>query len=493
LKKPKEKEPVSKKEKEPIDKPSNRSNLISLYSKNLDAMEKQTRLVSNSMKYLNPLSSGNLCVDMIFGGGIFNQMMVIDGMSGAGKSTLSNHFIASAIKNELAFAVFFDAEGSLNPDLASSIFSQYGVDLDMLKDGSDDKSSPWRYYRNNVIETMFDFMHGFFKRMPDKVWVPDAESWAYSFPKRDDYAKRAMDIYGVKPDKSLTTDHYYTCLTDFAELEGAFFIDSFAAMVTKTDDEAEEKSRIRAAEAQAFSSQLKRVISTLSDKGVCFYGTNQLRKIPGQTYGSPYYAPGGEAIPFYASQRGRVMTRTSGYPGSMAKADKEVSGKFYEPSLLYEDSKDLYTYKEIKVAKNKPSIQGSKSWLRTWEDDGSGKGQGFDPFYDVFVYLGQTQQLKRNGRDWKFDLKDSVGKKRASMLNSIQKFDEQTLKALVLGEAVNRKDLTKAALEALNIASNPRLREALFNQLKLEPKIGSVAKLNPKDKDKEDNSSSDED
>jgi RecA/RadA recombinase len=484
MKKPKEAKTEKTVEK-PDAKTNHRLNLVSLYSKNLDSMEKQTRLVSNSMKYLNPLSSGTLCVDMIFGGGIFNQMMVVDGMSGAGKSTLSNHFIASAIKNELAFAVFFDAEGSLNPDLASSIFKQYGVDLDMLKDGSDDRSSPWRYYRNKVIETMFDFMHGFFKKMPDKVWVPDAESWAYSFPKRDEYAKRAMDIYGVKPDKALTTDHYYTCLTDFAELEGAFFIDSFAAMVTKTDDEAEEKSKIRAAEAQAFSAQLKRVISTLSDKGVCFYGTNQLRKVPGQTYGSPYYTPAGEAIPFYASQRARIMTRSSGYPGSMAKPDKEVSGRFQESSIMYEDSKDLYTYKEIKVAKNKPSIQGGKSWLRTWEDDGSGQGRGFDPFYDVFVYLGQTNQIERVGRDWKFNVKDSVGKKRASILNSSVKFDEQTLKALVLGEVLGRKDLTKAALEALNISTNPKIREGLFSQLKIEPKIGSVAKTKVKDKSSE--------
>lgn len=469
--------------------PLSRPNIISFYSDVIVSMEKKTRLYSNAAKYLDPLSSGVLVYDYATGGGLFNVMMVLEGMEGSAKSTLSNHFVASSIKNELAFSLFFDAEGTLNPELAQSIFSGYGVDLGMLDDDAGVKekgSSPWKYYRSNIIETMFDAFKMLAKSMPDKVWIPDAKSWAYVFPKRNPHFAKAMSIYGVKPVKSLNTDNEFVCLTDFEGLEGTFFLDSFAAMVTRDADEAEVKSRIRAAEASSFSDNLRRTASLMSSKGIGFYGTNQLRTTPGVTYGDPLYAPGGSAISFYSAQRFRLTTRASGFPGQLSKRDTD-SGKYAEKSVLLDGAVDLYTYKRLKSYKNKPSVQGTYAWFRTWEDDGTGQGRGICPFYDVFVYLGQTRQIvkAKSGREivWKFRFRKSAGRS-LMRLNDVE-FTEMTLKTLVVGEHVGRRDLIKKAADAMGIKGAVNLREKLFEQIRTEPKIASETSMRVSQKEDE--------
>ena len=335
---------------------TSRPSVTQFYGSQLKKIEAKTRITPNAAKYLDPLSTGLLSLDWVMNGGIYNGMCTALGTEGSGKTTTVNHIIASSIKNELAFSLFFDAEGTLNPELASNIFKPFGVSLDMLADGSDEMSeNPWKYYRNNVIEKTFDHMHMLLKVMPDKVWLPDEKLWAYMFPKRDDTAKKAMAAYGMKPVQSLNTDHAFVCPTEFSGLEGMFSIDSFAAMVTNSDDEDDGVSKIRAAEASMFSKHLRRISARLNAKGVAVMGINQLRESPNATKfsGPSWYAPGGKALGFYSSQRFTCTSRGSGFTNVDSKYDKEAR-HHTEPSIFVENGYDEYDYKHFRNTKNKP-------------------------------------------------------------------------------------------------------------------------------------------
>ena len=156
------------------------------------------------------------------------------------------------------------------------------------------------------------------------------------------------------------------------------------------------RSKIRAAEAQAFSNQLKRVSARLSSTGTILLGTNQLRTIPGQNIrGTRNYEPGGDALKFYSHQRARLTSRVSGFTSGLSERDKDGSGFFLEPSVFGAGLTDQYMFKSIKNTKNKPGNPNRQGWIRVWVGDHTGKPRGIDPFYDVYMYLLATKQLKK--------------------------------------------------------------------------------------------------
>lgn len=477
----------NKKVQEPV--VNSRREITKLYASMIGNVESKTKMVSNTVKYLDPLTTGNLCLDWAFNGGIFNGMASVAGPEQSGKSTACNHLVASAIQKELAFISWMDAEGTLNPDLSQRIFERYGVSLSDLEQASPDgvSGSPWNYYRENVIEKCFNYMHQLLKVMPDKVWSKDDNTWVYVFKKRDKVHSAMMDAYGVKPVRSLTTDSHYGCPTDYSGVEGGFVIDSFAAMVTERDDENEEKSRIRAAEASAYSEQIRRVSARLSSKGVLLFGTNQLRISPNATaYSGPAeYEPGGEALKFFTGQRARFRSRASGWPtGVMSKYDKEAK-RHVEESIFEDSGPDMYDYKHVKNTKNKPGNPNKETWVRVWVADETGEGSGFDPVFDVFNYLKSTKQLVKDKKKWKFNLRPSVGTKKANALNSLESFSFMDLKTLVIAEARDDNKLAKHALESLGVGRKIGLRESLFGQMKVDSDLMSL-KSKKKDKDEDD-------
>jgi len=463
--------------------PSNRLAAVSFYSGRLHSVEQATRMVSNEAKYCDPLSLGILTVDWVMQGGVPNVMASVAGEEASAKTTLCNHLMANCVKSESLFTLFIDAEGTLNPKYASSIFRPYGVDLNSLVA---DNTNPFRYYRENVIETVFDMIHGILKQMPTKFWVSDAKTWAYSFPKRNKVASDAMAAYGLKPDKALTTENQFVCPTDFSGVEAGVFIDSFAAMVSRGDDEDEQKSRQRAVEAQAFSQNLKRVSARASAKGVAIFGTNQLRKIPGVVYGSPFYEPGGEALKFYTSQRLRLASRTTGMIGLVPKRDKET-GHYLEPSVHDPKADDHYMYKSVQNTKNKIGNPNKKTWIRVWVSDYLGSPHGVDPYFDVFQHMVTTGQIHKDKRKLRFTVRDSLGSSMlVKKLNDLPVFTEMDLKALVIAEVQQDKQLLIKALAAMGLPRGKflNLRSLLFKQMKIDQ---SILNLSPSvEHDKED-------
>lgn len=446
---------------------SDPTTFAAFYSKALDKVEKETRIYSNNVTFVDRLSSGILVYDWVNGGGILPGMCSIAGPEASGKTTTEYHVQASGILANLPINAFWDAERTLNPKLAGRIWDPFGLDF---KKYLDKPELGFRYYRHNVIEKLFDYMVKMLNTMPDKAWQPDAQAWSYIIPKRDEYFKRLMDSMGLKADRNLTNEHEYICLTDNAKAEGLFCLDGFAAMLTNDTEEKEAKSGRRAEEASAFSLHLRRVAGKLVDKQFIMLGTNQLRDVPGQTYGDPHYEPGGNAIKFYSSMRCRITSRAvmEGF-----ERDKD-NGSFCKEQSVEGDGTDRYAFKAYKNTKNKYGIPGLSAHARVWVSDRNGNPRGFDPVFDVLQHLLNTKQVVRKAGKLKFKLNDTIGKKTARMLNDSSPCGFDTLKRLVLSETTGRRDLLKQAAKELGINADPKLRSKLFAQMKVDESLWSV-------------------
>ncbi len=441
-----------------------RAMIAQFYVKRIEGIEAKTHMVSNVSKYMDPLSSGFLCIDWLFNGGIYNVFASVNGLEGAGKTVLQNHMIASGVRQNLLFNANIDAESTMNEEFATAMFAQLGISFPSL-DSMPNK--PYRYYKENVIETIFDYIHGLLKTLPQKIWIPDANSWAYVFNKRDPEDAKKMEAYGLKPEAALSRTDKFICLTDYSGIEGGFYLDSFAAMVTNSDDEEDQKGKRRAAEAAAFSEHLRRVSARLSNRGCLMFGVNQLGQTPGQVYGDQYYEKGGNALKYFSAQRARFTTRGSGFPGNDAAYHKELK-TMAEPSVIVPGSYDFYDYKHIKNVKNKVGNPKKETWVRVWVSDHNGHAHGFDPAFDLFNYLLETKQLIKNKRKLKFALRKSVGNNRAALLNALPDFAESDLKLLTLSEVFPSRELIQKALKAMKLEKTVGLREALFNQVRTD-------------------------
>jgi RecA/RadA recombinase len=444
---------------------SKRKSITAFYASRISEAEKASGLVANTTKYLRPFSSGVLCVDWLFNGGCYNSMMVLQGMEQSAKTTLTNNFISSGLRNEFIFNAMIDAEGTMNEQYFGAMLAKFGMDLNSLED----PNTSYRYYRDSVIESVFNYMVPMLNGLPRKNWYTEAETWAYLFPKNDKFASELMDVYGVKADKSLTTSKFFVCPTEHDSIEAAFYIDSFAAMLTERDEEEEERSKIRAAEAQAFSNHLKRIAAKISNRGVALIGINQLRKVPGVVYGPSEYAPGGGALDFYSSQRAKLVSRSSGYHVGLTTYNKDMKA-LIEPSAFDDNKNDRYEYKCITNTKNKMGNPNKETWIRIWKADHQGVAHGIDPAFDLYWYLITTCQLVKTNRRkgeqlYKFNLRDSVGSKRAKLLNALPDFSEYSLKVLTLSEVFKSKDLVNKSMKLMGISKPVSLRDALFKQL----------------------------
>lgn len=241
------------KEKEPKAK---KFTPASFYAKQIDSVDKDVRVYASSVAEVQKLSSGILCVDWMNGGGYLPCLAQNTGEEGAGKTTIGYHTIGSSMSVGTPINEFWDAEGTLNAKYGGSIFSPFGYDLKYLLDHPEEG---FRYYRKNVIEKMFNSMVKQLNKMPDKLWEDEAKSWAYHIPKRDEYFKRFMSAFDLKPSKALSNDHYFVCPTENDRVEGLYFLDSWAALVGDGDEEGEEMSKQRAVEPALLSKHIKRI------------------------------------------------------------------------------------------------------------------------------------------------------------------------------------------------------------------------------------------
>lgn len=452
---------MPKKPSKPEAEVAQRMNPALFYANSIEEIDKEVRIYSNSVKLVRRLSSGVICIDWVNGGGFVPSITGISGEEQSGKTTSVYHALASSLSQGIPFNVFWDAEGTLSPEYSGNIFEPFGYDIRHLLDHPEEG---FRYYRDNIIERLFNWFVKQLKRMPDKKWYEEAGTWAYVIPKRDDYFKRLMDAFELKQDKSLTNDHFYVCPTDNDGVEGFIALDSWASLVAASDDENEEMSKQRAVEPAVFSKHIKRVASLIGDKQVIMQGTNQTRKIPGQTYGDPIYEPGGEAIKFFTAQRNRIR---SGAVPSGFERDSENGSLCVESSVEVKDGQDKYAFKAMKNTKNKFGVPGLKTHLRVWVADAYGNPRGYDPYFDCMQYLLNTNQVTYDGRKetFTFNLRDSMGKALAGKLREHGPIPRQAVKMLTIGEQSKDMDLIKRGAKLAKISFNPKLREACFKQL----------------------------
>lgn len=473
------------------------SRMAAFYAKKLIKVENALHLVSNSVVEPERVSTGSLQLDWVFGGGLMPGMSSVAGEEASGKTTAVYHTLAqSHAVLHLPYVGFYDAEGAISPKYSGRIFKSYDLDIKKLlsKEG---RNVGFYYFKDQVIEKMFDYLKKTLHLMPDKNWSSEAQSWCYFFRKRDDDHKQLMSAMEVKPDQALSTGPFYVCPTNYSGPEGFFGVDSFASMLTRGEEEKEDtdKPKRSAIEAAAFSEHLKRVVVDLSEKKVHMLGTNQLGSHVRAVYGSPddqQYEKGGNALKYYSIARARFFSRSPSGAKKLAAhfdVDKDNSKFGIEDSVEW-SGKDRYAYKEVKNVKNKFGKPGLKVFIRIWVSDAKGNPRGIDPVFDVFMHLRNTDQLRKASKGYTFDLKDSIGKKRAGKLNALKPFKFEAFKTLIVGEYINDENLIRKAMSMLKLDVKVDLRNSLFKQLVKDESMYSTiresAKVDEEDMEDED-------
>jgi len=384
-------------------------------SRELDEIEKKFDIVSNMIAPRQRVSTGTLCLDYLWHGGLQPGMYQLSGPEASGKTTLGFTTFGNIIRQNLPLTVMEDAEGTAGGDI-QYVEQLLGLPLDTISGKNGIKRV--RLYQENVIERMYDVMKETFRRFPYKIYDADADAWFYrvkdATDKKSKYAlEKMMALTGAtRMDMESRNGSLY--LPAPSRIEGVFFVDSYASLVTEREEEAESEDgdNRMAAEAGAFSKNIKRIIAPLASKGFAIFGINQTRENPGQKYGSPIYEPGGNALKFYSSVRDRVSPLV---PGSMhtkacamferSKEGGAMGSSSYEASVEKSGATDHYKYARIQNNKNKYGTPYLSTEMRIWFRDYEKKGRGIDPVFDTWQFmesqgLGEYRNKKFFSKWW---------------------------------------------------------------------------------------------
>lgn len=371
-------------------------------SHELDEIEKKFDIVSNMIAPRKRVSTGTLCLDYLWHGGLQPGMYQISGPEASGKTTLGFTTFGNIIRQNLPLTVMEDAEGTAGGDI-QYVEQLLGVPLDTISGKNGIKRV--RLYQENVIERMYDVMKETFRRFPYKVYDADTDSWFYRVKdaqdKKSKYALEKLLALTGAGRSDLDSRNGSLYLPAPSRIEGVFFVDSYASLVTEREEEAEsdDGDGRMAAEAGAFSKNIKRIIAPLASKGFAVFGINQTRENPGARYGSPIYEPGGNALKFYSSVRDRVQPLV---PGSLhtkaaalferVKEGGSMGSASFEASVEKEGAKDYYKYARIQNNKNKYGTPYLSSEMRIWFRDFEKKGRGICPVFDTWQFM-ESQNL----------------------------------------------------------------------------------------------------
>lgn len=382
----------------------------------LDEIEKKFDIVSNMIAPRKRVSTGLLCLDYQWHGGLQPGMYQVSGPEASGKTTLGFTTFGNIIRNaNLPLTIMEDAEGTAGGDIEYAE-NLLGLPLDTIS--GKDNAKRVRLYQENVIERMYDVMKEITRRFPYKVYDADEDAWFYRV--KDSQEKKAK--YALENMLAMTGASISDCdkrrgslyLPAPSRIEGVFFVDSYASMVTEREDEADsdDGDGRMAAEAGAFSKNIKRIVAPMANKGFAVFGINQMRENPGNKYGSPWYEPGGNALKFYSSVRERVSALV---PGSMhtkacvmferSKEGGAMGSSSFEPSVEIKGATDHYKYARILNNKNKYGTPYLSSEFRIWFRDGNKKGRGICPVFDTWQFmeaqgLGEYKNKKFFSKWW---------------------------------------------------------------------------------------------
>lgn len=403
-------------------------------------------------------------------------------------TTLMLSTLAHAYNDGVPFIEVTDAEGTIAPEYAANMFKSFNIS-DIFEEGS-----TARYYPNEILDTFADKASGILKVMPDKVWLPEANTWAYAVKKGADRRASALVSAlrnsGLKEDAALSkqgTGGRWIFPTDYRGPEGLIMVDSWPALMTEKVDE-EGQSNQMAGNATPLAKALPRFAGKLRRKGVSLFSINQIRENPGARWGSPLYEPGGNTLKHATACRLRMHSRA--VPAGESK-DPDNGSLGYEKSVTG-NGYDYYAYKAVENTKHKMGRPFLKGMIRIWVADVDGVARGIDPMYDTWNYLKTTGQIAGTRANFKFVFRKTITSTSCLALQGTSwKYEE--LKKLVIAEHFGYKELLKEIAAEKGFNKKPNLRDCLFQQIKNDKDLWSTKELMVEEEDYEDDNYEDDD
>jgi hypothetical protein len=390
-----------------------------VYGDVFDSVAKEYNLDAVELSTPNKLSSNYLVLDFMTAGGISSgTMQILSGEEHSGKSTSFLEIQGQALEKDVAFSIFNDIEGALVDEVyAGKLLGAKGNDF------MHNRLRSAKVTRERLIENYFNSAKKMLDRLPDKLYRSDRKAWFYVFDATKD-GRAMMAKWGfTKYDRELysLTGRLF-CETDRKGLQGLLICDSFTAMSPKQIDDKDNAGR--AADARAFSENLKKVIGLLQIKSFSLLASQQTRTKPDATYsGIPeLYESQGDAIKFLSSNRIRFLNRSvpvaknagidfeksmgeNGYPDSKVGGEKS----YYGPQ------EDFYSYALMKNIKNRFGIPRMEAMNRVLFKDGAGVAHGHCKVFDTWIYLvktGRVERVRAKGKKQAFqiNLEETRGK-----------------------------------------------------------------------------------
>lgn len=429
-----------------------------LMNDDMDAIAKRMHMREGGIDPGEPMSTGNLTLDVIENGGIRPGWFTHFGPEQSCKTTGALVIMAAAVKAQVGVISFKDYEGSTasSLDYVQSILETQGVKktVNELFGERDDKTGKWvtkpivRYTEETIGERFFDWLAELLQKLPDKKriagkWWLIYEDTKINKAKLNEYSNKSMpNKYG---------SGIYIEAED-GRLQGLVITDSYPAMNPAANDE-EEANNGLALQARMFSKHLPRVKGRLSSKRVAVVGINQLRSVPMARYGPSEIEPAGQALKYNSDVRIKFTPRAISapplwpVPAKLEGGSGNDSTNESEPSIEVEGGFDIYRYIHVKAEKNKLSPPKRTGWIRLWVTDGNGVARGFDPVFDTMHYLRHTGQLLGKGRK-------SLSLNLDGFKNSGKTITWVTLKQWVLGDKKIMSEIsTKYEYKPMNLRS----------------------------------------
>ena len=406
----------------------------------LDNIEKKAGISENTLdKSEGRMSSGNLCLDIVLGGGYTAGWYTNFGQEQCCKTTEAVSVLVSAINHNVPIIAYYDFEGSASPEYIENIMRNMGLKADVKsifgvknREGEYLIKPRVRYRSEAIAEKFFDFVAGLERKLPDKKKI--GEQWYYIY----ENTKENQKLLAGKYDKAyFSKTNLFRVPAPDGSLQAMILVDSYPAMLPENKDVDDPNGAI-ASQARMFSEQLQRVKGRVRSKRIAILGINQLRLRP-MTMGNPEYEPCGEALKLYSDVRLRHASRAiSAAPyitaSILAKAKKN-GGIEMEKSVQHK-GEDSYRYIQVRAHKNKLSRPYLEAWLRLWITNPKGEAQGFDPVYDTFAYLKLTGQV--DGKRDKMRIKLKSGK---NLIEAKKHIDWYEFKQLILGDKRTIKEV----------------------------------------------------
>lgn len=440
------------------------------YDKTMNAVEVAFKLASTeldkSVYRQCALSTGNLMMDLMMGGGIQPAWNTIWGGEGSCKTTTVESTAANVMESQIPVFAYFDFEQALDPEYFTNILDVIDPNTNHdkifgvrnLKDPTKwDLVPRIRYYAHDVGEDFYLSMGSMLRKLPDKRYLQG--KWYYVFPN----TKAGRSDAGANFDKKLYQRYreFWVEAPDGGRLQMVMVIDSVQAMNPEAQED-DDPTKQLAQDAAMHGKHLKKVRGKLRRKHCAVLAIGQLRHNPGARFSNPEYTPGGNTLKHASDVRQKHTSRSS--PNGNGAVEQEAS-------VLCEGGTDTYKYINIKNEKNKFYTPHTEGWARVWGDH-EGNGRGFDPVYDCFLWLACTGRIVgRLGVD-----KGQIPKKLQihwpeNGMNNIA-VTWWDFKALVLFNIFPgyKKDL-KELCERLGInkkgkVHNPKIRETAFKEIK---------------------------